>query len=93
MGYVIQVCSMHWLRDLVISYSLFCAMSHCVWVRCSFCSNCMRFSISRFCLSRKMVCRFCKLLGDMGYMSRGVYVGVVVILTTMVFGVSCSWTG
>ena len=57
-GCVIQVCSMHRLRDLVISCSLFCATSYCVWVRYSFCSNCVRFSISRFCLSRKVVYRF-----------------------------------
>ena len=52
-GCVIQVCSMHRLRDLVISCNLFCATFHCVWVRCSFCSNYVRFSIFRFCFVKE----------------------------------------
>ena len=30
MGFDMQVCFMHWLRELVISCSLFYASSHCV---------------------------------------------------------------
>lgn len=63
MGFDIHVCSMHWLRDLVISYSLFGAYSHCVWVRFSCWNIYRRLSIARFCLSKKVVFRFWRLLG------------------------------
>ena len=53
-----QICSMHWLRELVISCSLFCTYSHCVLVRSSCWSIFVRSSIARFCFSRKVVCRF-----------------------------------
>ena len=91
-GFVIEVCSIHILRDLVISCNLFCISSHCVGMRCYFWNNCLRFSIARFYLSRKVVCRFWRLLGDIGYMSHGLFVRVVAILRTMVFGTSCNWT-
>ena len=32
-GGAMHVCSMHWLRELVISWNLCCASSHCVLVR------------------------------------------------------------
>ena len=53
----------------------------------------MRFSIAKFCLSRKVVCRFWRLLGGIGYVIRGVVMGVVISLMTTVLGASCSSTG
>ena len=53
----------------------------------------MRFSIARFCLSMKVVCKFWRLLGGIGYVIRGVFVGVVVSFMTTVLGASCSITG
>lgn len=32
-GLVMQVCSMHWLREFMISWSYLCASSHCVGVK------------------------------------------------------------
>ena len=77
----------------MISDSLCCASFHCVGVNCSCCSICVRFSIAKFCLARKVVCRFWRLLGGMGYVIRGLVMGVVVYLMTTVLGASCSWTG
>lgn len=53
----------------------------------------MRFAISKFCFSMKVVCRFWRLLGDIGYVIRGVFVGVMVSLMIIVLGASCSRTG
>ena len=84
---------MHWLRELVISCSLFCASSHCVLVRCSYWSIFVRFSIARYCFSRKVVCKFWRFLGGIGYVIRGRLKGIVVSLMTMLLVASCSWTG
>ena len=77
----------------MISDSLSRASSHCVGVSCSYCSICVRFFIAKFCLARKVVCRFWRLLEGMGYVIRGLVMGVVVYLMTTVLGASCSWTG
>lgn len=92
-GVDIHVCSMHRLRDLVISCSWFWASSHCVLVRCSFWSSCVRWSIARFCFSRKIVCRLWRLLAGMGYVIIGLCVGFIISLRTIVFGPNCNWAG
>ena len=53
----------------------------------------MRFSIAKFYLARKVVCRFWRLLGGIGYVIRGLFMGVMVSLMTTVLEASCSWTG
>ena len=53
----------------------------------------MRFSIARFCLARNVVCRFWRLLGGIGYVIRGVIVGVVDSLMATMLGVNCRRTG
>ena len=53
----------------------------------------MRFAIVKFCFSRKVVCRFWRLLEGMRYVMRGRFVGVMWSLMTMLFGLSWSWTG
>ena len=50
----------------------------------------MRFSIAIFCFPIKVVCRFWRLLRGIGYVIRGVLVGVVISLMTIVLGANCS---
>ena len=70
----------------MISCSLCYTSFHCVGVSCSCCSICVRFFIAKFCLARNVVCRFWRLLGGMGYMIRGLFMGVVVSWMTTVLG-------
>ena len=93
MGFDLQFCSIYWLSELVISCNLFCASFHCVLVRCSCWSIFVRFFIARFCFSRKVVCRFWRFLGGIGYIIRRRLMGIVVSFITMLLGASCSWTG
>ena len=53
----------------------------------------MRFIIARFCSSRNVVCKFCRLVGGIGYVILGLLGGFCVSLMTMLLGGSCSWTG
>ena len=92
-GLVIQVCSIYWLRELMISWSVICAFSHCVWVRYSYWRGNVRFSIAKFCFSLKVVCRLCRLLGGIGYIIQGRFMGLVWSLMTILFEFSWSWTG
>ena len=46
----------------------------------------MRFIIARFCSSRNMVCRFCRLVGGIGYVILGLLRGVCVSLMIMLLG-------
>lgn len=48
----------------------------------------MRFSIVKFCFSRKVICRVWRLLGGMGYVIRGWLVGILWSLMIMLFGFS-----
>ena len=50
----------------------------------------MRLSIARICFSKKVVCRFWRFLGGIGYVIQGVLMGVVVSLLTMLLEASCS---
>ena len=83
MGCVMHVCSIHSLRELIISRNLVWASSHWAGVRWSCNSVCVRPSIGRLCLSRNIVIRAWRLSEGMGYMIRGLCVGVVVSLMTM----------
>lgn len=85
---------MHWLKEFMIFWNLFCASSHYVWVSCSCCSVFVRFAIARLCSSTKVVWSFWRLVRSMGYMIRGLLVGGYdVLLMIMLVGASCSWTG
>lgn len=53
----------------------------------------VRLVIARLCDSKKDMWSFWRLLGDMGYMIRGLVEGGFDSLMTMLLGVSCSWTG
>ena len=64
-GFVIQVFTIHWLRESMISLNLFCVFSHCVCVSWSLCSILVRWVIARFCDSRKVVWSFWRLSGGM----------------------------
>lgn len=68
MGCVIQVCSMHWLREFMISWKLFCASYHYVCESCSCCNVCVRLAVFRLCSSKNVVCSCCRLVGGMGYL-------------------------
>ena len=62
-------------------------------IRYSCWNICVRFSIAIFYFPIKVVCMFWSLLRGIGYVIRGVFMGVVVSLMTIVLGASCSWTG
>ena len=53
----------------------------------------MRWVIARFCCPRKVVCRVCRLVSEMGYVIRGLKLGVGFVLMITLLGASCSWTG
>ena len=53
----------------------------------------MRFVISRFCSSRKVIWRFYRLRGGMGYMMRGLVGDVFISLRITLFVGNWSCTG
>ena len=82
-GVDMHVASMHRLRAFMMFWKFVCAISHCVCVSWFCCSVLVRFNISRFCSSRKVVWRSWRFVGGMGYVMRGLVGEVFISLRTM----------
>ena len=65
-GCDMHVCSMHVLRELIISWKRYLASCHWWCVSCFCFRMFVRLAIARFCLSKKVMCRVCRLVSDIG---------------------------